>query len=137
MLPNVTVHIGIHPSQNAPVPAAVTQPRTMTPLLPCLTEGKTQLSWYHSPGRRHTCWTPSEPNKFILVSSNHSTLCPKFLLLARFYPNVCGLSFETASEEAMQTNLMECAVYGVSTDGLPSCFFHLCSITASIHAPVF
>ncbi len=60
------------PSMNcsSPVPAALMQPQTMTLPPPCLTVGKTHLSLYSSPGCRHTRLTPSEPNKFILVSSD-------------------------------------------------------------------
>ncbi len=53
------------------VPAALMQPQTMTLPPPCLTVGKTDLSLYSSPGCRHTRLTPSEPNKFILVSSDN------------------------------------------------------------------
>ncbi len=62
------------PSMNrsSPVPAVVMQPQTMM-LPPPLTVGKAQFSWYPSPGRRHTCWTPSESNKFTLDSSDHRT----------------------------------------------------------------
>ncbi len=60
------------PSMNcsSPVPAALMQPQTMTLSPPCLTVGKTNLSLYSSPGCRHTRLTPSEPNTFILVSSD-------------------------------------------------------------------
>ncbi len=63
------------PSMNcsSPVPAALMQPQTRTLPPPCLTVGKTHLSLYSSPGCRHTRLTPSEPNKFILVSSDHRT----------------------------------------------------------------
>ncbi len=63
------------PSMNrsSPVPAVVMQPQTMMLPPPCLTVGKAQFSWYSSPGRRHTCWTPSESNKFTLDSSDHRT----------------------------------------------------------------
>ncbi len=63
------------PSMNcsSPVPAALMQPQTMTLSQPCLTVGKTDLSLYSSPGCHHTRLTPSEPNKFILVSSDHRT----------------------------------------------------------------
>ncbi len=63
------------PSVNcsSPVPAALMQPQTMTLPPPCLTVGKTHLSLYSSPGYRHTRLKPSEPNKFILVSSDHRT----------------------------------------------------------------
>ncbi len=44
------------PSMNcsSSVPAALMQPQTMTLPPPCLTEGKTHLSLYSSPGCRHT-----------------------------------------------------------------------------------
>ncbi len=63
------------PSMNrsSPVPAALMQPQTMMLPPPCLTVGKAQFSWYSSPGCHHTCWTPSEPNKFTLDSSDHRT----------------------------------------------------------------
>ncbi len=63
------------PSMNcsSPEPAALIQPQTMTLPPPCLTVGKTHLSVYSSPGYRHTRLIPSEPNKFILVSSDHRT----------------------------------------------------------------
>ncbi|CAI9594621.1 unnamed protein product [Staurois parvus] len=57
----------------SPVPAALMQPQTMTLPPPCLTVGKRHLSLYSSPGCRHTRLTPSEPNQFILVSSDHRT----------------------------------------------------------------
>ncbi len=54
------------PSMNcsSPVPAALMQPQCVC---------KTHLSLYYSPGCRHTHLTPSEPNMFILVSSDHRT----------------------------------------------------------------
>ncbi len=56
-----------------PVPSALMQPQTMTLPPPCLTVGKTHLSLFSSPGCRHTCLTHYEPNKFILISSDHRT----------------------------------------------------------------
>ncbi len=58
---------------SSPLPAALMQPQTMTLPPLCLTVGKTHLSLYSSPGCRHTRLTPSKPNKFILVSSDHRT----------------------------------------------------------------
>ncbi len=60
------------PSMNcsSPVPAARMQPKTMTLPPTCLTVGKAHLYLYSSHGCRHTRLTPSEPNKFILVSSD-------------------------------------------------------------------
>jgi len=74
LLQNVCGHAGIHVFLNEaqpPIPAGLMQPQTMM-LSPCLTE----VRWFScsSPGHRHTCWTPSEPNTFILVSSDHRTL---------------------------------------------------------------
>ena len=56
---------------NSPTPAAFMQTQTMTFPPPCLTVGMTHLSLYSSPGRRHTCLKPSEPNKLIFISSDH------------------------------------------------------------------
>ncbi len=53
--------------------AALMQLQTMTLPPLCLTVGKTHSSLYYSPGCRHTRLTPSEPNTFILVSSDHRT----------------------------------------------------------------
>ncbi len=75
LLQYVTVHVGINvPSMDcsSPVPALM-QPQNMTLPPPCLTVGKTHLSLYSSPGFRHTRLTQSEPNKCILVSSDHRT----------------------------------------------------------------
>ncbi len=60
-------------NRSSPVPAVVMQPQTMMLPPPCLTVGKAQFSWYSSPERHHTCWTPSESNKFNLDSSDHRT----------------------------------------------------------------
>ncbi len=64
------------PSMNcsSPLPAALMQPQTITLPPPCLTVGKTHLSLYSSPDCSHTRLTSSEPNKFILVSSDHRIL---------------------------------------------------------------
>ncbi len=53
------------------VPVVLMQPQTMTLPPPRLTVGKKHLSLYSSPGCLHTRLTPSEPNKCILVSSDH------------------------------------------------------------------
>ncbi len=74
-------------NRSSPVPTLVMQPQTMMLPPACLTVGKAQFSWYSSPGRRHTCWTPSESNKFTLDSSDHRTLrvysfcCQHFLTI--------------------------------------------------------
>ncbi len=59
-------------NRSSPVWAVVMQPQTMMLPPPCLTVGKARFSWYFSPGRRHTCWTPSESNKFTLDSSDYT-----------------------------------------------------------------
>ncbi len=61
------------PSVNcsSPVPTALMQTQNMKIQPPCLIVGKTHLSLYSSPGCCLTRLTPSEPNKFILVSSDH------------------------------------------------------------------
>ena len=74
MLQCVTFHVGFMvPSMNcgSPVPAALTQPQTMTLPPPCLTVGKKHLSLYSSPGCCHTRLTPSEPKKFVLSSDQY------------------------------------------------------------------
>ena len=58
---------------NSPTPAALVQPQTMTFPPPCLTVGMTHLSLYSSPGHRHTCLKPLEPNKLIFISPEHRT----------------------------------------------------------------
>jgi len=70
------IHESLFPSMklSSPVLAALMQPQTMMLPLMGLIVGKTQFSWYSSPGvARHTCWTPSEPNKFIFVPSDNGT----------------------------------------------------------------
>ncbi len=91
------------PSMNcsSPMPAAPMQPQTMTLPPPCFTVGKTHLSLYSSPGCCHTRLTPSEPNKLILVSSDHradsSNPCPFFACLQQ---TVFGLSCASSLEDA-------------------------------------
>ncbi len=98
------------PSMNcsSPVPTALIQTQTLTLPPPCLTVGKTHLSLYSSPGCRHTQWTPSEPNEFILVSSDHRTGFRVHHLKKRL----------PSGMTAIQTNLMQCAAYSLSTDRL-------------------
>ncbi len=87
------------PSMNrsSPVPAVVMQPQTMMLPPPCLTVGKAQFSWYSSPGRRQTCWTPSESNKFTLDSSDHRTWFQYIMLLAGLSSANCLQAFLWAS----------------------------------------
>ncbi len=59
----------IHVSLNEPqLPSTSSRHAAQTMMRPParLTVGKAEVSWYSSPGRRHTCWTPSESNKFTL-----------------------------------------------------------------------
>ena len=58
---------------SSPVLVALMQPQTMTLPPPWLTVCKTHLYLYSSPGCHHTMLRASEPNKFILVSSDHCT----------------------------------------------------------------
>ncbi len=80
------------PSMNcsSPVPAALMQPQTMTLPPPCLIVGKTHLSLYSSSGCRHTRLTPSEPNKFILVSSDHRTWLSYVLSYVCYFAYFCS-----------------------------------------------
>ncbi len=72
------------PSMNccSPVPAALMQPQTMILLPPCLTIGKTNLSFYSSPGCRHTRLTPSEPNTFYLGLIRPQDMAPVIHVLS-------------------------------------------------------
>ncbi len=135
------------PSMNcsSPVPAALMLPQTMTLSPPCLTVGKTHLSLYSSPGCRHTCLTPSEPNKFILVSSDHRTWFQKSISLVCLSSTNSLRAFLCiifrrvkfpSGMTAMQTNLMQCAAYGLSTDRLTPHPFNLCSNTGSTHMSI-
>ncbi len=73
LLQYVTVHMlaFMVPSMtcSSPVPAALMQPQIMTLPPACLTVGKTHLSFYSSPGCRHTRLTLSEPS----LSWSHQT----------------------------------------------------------------
>ncbi len=126
------------PSMNcsSPVPAALMQPQTMTLPPPCLTVGKTHLSLNSSSGCRHTLLTPSEPNKFILVPVIHvlSLLVFSKLFVDFFVHHLYKrLPFGTT---AMQTNLMQCVAYGLSTDRLTPHPFNLCSNAGSTHMSI-
>ncbi len=76
LLQNVTIHVGIHVSLNEPqLPStssshAAPDHDATTTMLDCR-QGTVFV--YSSPGHRHTCWTPSESNKFTLDSSDHRT----------------------------------------------------------------
>ncbi len=81
----------------------VTQPQTMKLPPPCLTVSKAQFSWYSSPGRRHTCWTPCESNKSTLDSSDHRTCSSNsWSWPGCLQQTVCRLFCEPASEEASE-----------------------------------
>ncbi len=88
-------------NRSSPVPVVVMQPQTMMLPPPCLTVGKAQFSWHSSPGRRHTCWTPSELKKFTLDSSDHRTCSSNSCSWTGcLQQTVCRLFCEPASEEA-------------------------------------
>ncbi len=76
LIQNVTVHVGIHVSLNEPQLPSTSRSHAAPDMMlppPCWTVGEAQLYWNSSPGHRHTCWTPSESNKFTLDSSDHRT----------------------------------------------------------------
>ena len=58
---------------SSPTPCAFMKPQTIRLPPPCLTVGTRHFSLYSSPGRRHTFWTPSEPKRLTLVSSDHKS----------------------------------------------------------------
>ncbi len=113
---------------------------------PCLTVGKTHLSLYSSPGCRHTCLTPSEPYQFILVSSDHRTWFQQSMSLVCLSSANCLRAFLCiifrrgvrlpSGTTAMQTNMMQCAAYGLSTDRLTPHPFNLCSNAGSTHTSI-
>ncbi len=124
---------------SSPVPAALMQPQTLTLPPPCLTVGKTHLSLYSSPGCRLTRLTPSEPNKCILVSPQD--MVPvihalSLLVLSKLFAGFLVHHLQKrlpSGTTAMQTNLMRCAAYSLSTDRLTPHPFNLCSNAGSTH----
>ncbi len=132
LLQYVTVHVGIHGSLNElllPSAGSTHVAPDMTLQPPCLTVGKTHLSLYSSPGCRHSRLTPSEPNKFILVSFRPQDMVPVIhvhVQVCLSSPNclrafLCIIFKKRLSSgtTAMQTNLMQCAAYGLSMTGWP------------------
>ncbi len=126
------------PSMNlsSPVPAVIMQPETM--MLPPR-QGTIFLVLF-TRGRRHTCWIPSESNKFTLDSSDHRTPFPRTMNHSSnlcswpgcLQQTVCRLFCEPASEEASlwndghaKTDLLQCVAYGLSTDKLT---FRFCNL---------
>ncbi len=116
------------PSMNrsSPVPAVLMQPQTMMLPPPCLTEGKTQFSWYSSPGCCHTCWNKQvylrliRPQDMVLVI--HALGQVVFSkLFAGFFVSQLQKRLPPGTT-AMQTDLLQCVAYGLSTDKLT---FHL------------
>ncbi len=93
------------PSMNcsSPVSAALVQPQTMT-LPPPL---------YISPGCRHTRLTPSKPNKFVLVSSDHILL---FHFRSYFYfPNATpGYNAEHVHSTSLVDHGEACSEWNLS-----------------------
>lgn len=110
---------------------------------PCMTVGKTQLSWCSSTGRHYTCQTLSEPNMFRLVWPQDMVPVIQALGLLFFSKLFAGLLVSqlrkrlSSGKKAIVVHLIECAAYDLSTERLTSCFFSLCRNAGSTHAPVF
>ncbi len=122
------------PSMNcsSPVHAVVMQPQTMmlTPL--CLTVGKAHFSWYSSPGASphmlDTIWVKQVYLRLIrpqdMVSVIHAldqVVLSK--LFAGFFVSQLQRRLPSGTT-AMQTDLLQCVAYGLSTDKLS----HFCNI---------
>ncbi len=131
------------PSMNcsSSVPAALMQPQTMTLPPPCLTVGKTHLPLYSSPSCRHTRLTPSEvyiglirPQDMVPVIHVLSLLVFSKLFAGFLVHHLCKRL--PSGTTVMQTNLMQCAAYGLSTDRLTPHPFNLCSNAGSTHTSI-
>ena len=89
---------------------------------PCLIVGKTQLSQYSSPGCCHTCWTPSEPNKFGRPQEMFPVIHALGLLVFRkLFTGILVSQLQKrllSVTTAIQSNLMQFAGDGLSIDGL-------------------
>ncbi len=106
--------------------AALLHPQTMR----CLTVGKAQLSWYSSPGCRHTCWTPFKQVYLRLIRQQDSVPVIHALgqvvfskLFAGFFVSQLQKRLPSGTT-AMQTDLLQCVAYGLSNDKLT---FHFCN----------
>ncbi len=139
LLQNVTVHVGsMFPSMNrsSPEPAVDMQPQTMMQPPSRLTEGKAEVSWYSSPARRHTCWTPSESNKFTLDLIRPQDMVPVSHALGQVVFSKLFAGFlvsqlqkrRPSGTTVMQTDLLQCVAYCLSTDNLTvkQCCQHSC-----------
>jgi len=118
------------PSMNrsSPVPAVVRQPQNMMLPPTCLTVGKAQFSWYSSPGRRHTCWT----QVYLRLIRPQDMVPAIHVIPGCLQQTVCRLFFVSQLQKrlpsgmmAMQTDLLLCVAYGLSTDKLT---FHFCNL---------
>ncbi len=108
-------------NRSSPVPAVVMQPQTMMLPPPCLTVGQAPFSWYSSPGRRHT-WVKQvylrliRPQDIVpVIYALRQVIFSK--LFAGFFVSQLQKRLPSGTT-AMQTNLLQCVVYGLSTDKL-------------------
>ncbi len=117
----------------SPVQAVVMQHQTM--MLPplCLTVGKAQFSWYSSPGASphmlDTIWVKQVYLRLIrpqdMVTVIHAldqVVLSK--LFAGFFVSQLQRRLPSGTT-AMQTDLLQCVAYGLSTDKLT---FHFCNL---------
>ncbi len=136
LLQNVTVHVGIHVSLNEPQ-----LPRTSsshpapdhdaTTTMPDCRQGTVFLVLLTraSPHMLDTIWAKEV---ITLDSSNHRTWLQEFILLARLSSENCLQAFFVSQLQkrlssgttAMQTDLLQCVAYCLSTDKLT---FHFCN----------
>ncbi len=120
------------PSMNHSSPVPLMQPQNMMLPPTCLTVGKAQFSWYSSPGRRYTCWTPSEPNKALRLIRPQDMVPVMYALGQVVFSKLFAGFFESQLQKrlpfgmtAMQNDLLQCVAYGLSTDKLT---FHYCNL---------
>ncbi len=109
-------------NRSFPVPAVVMQPQTRLQPPPCLTVGKTQFSWYSSPGRLDTIWVKQVYLRLIrpqdIVPVIHDLGQAVFSkLFGGFFVSHLQKRLPSGMT-TMQTDLLQCVVYGLSTDKL-------------------
>ncbi len=136
LLQNVTVHVGIHVSLNEPqLPSTSSTHAARTMMLPppCLIVGKIQFSWYSSPGvlphMLDTIWAKQVYLNLIrpqdMVPVIHALGQVVFdKLFAGFLVSQLQKRLPSGTT-AMQTDLLQCAAYGLSTDKLTFRFYNL------------
>ncbi len=120
-------------NRNSPVPAALMQPQTMMLPPPCMIVGKAQFSWYSSPGCRNTWLTPSQVKQVYLRLIRPQDMVPVIHALGQivfrklftgFFVSQLQKRFPSGTT-AMQTDLLQCVAYGLSTVKLT---FHFCDL---------